>query len=141
MKNTFKNVGIIVVVAIIGLSMASCLTLGGGAYTGLAEAEAGEYYDAWPPNDFWAGFGLSGLQQPEGVQSVAAQAMTGGYVVNFDGGRQAYDGMASQLRRMGWEGGPFGIGASAFSNPDDEDSITVILSVSADGVVTMQLMK
>ena len=135
MKNTIKNVGIIAIVAVIGFSFASCLSLGGGAAHGGPEA-----YDSWPADSFWANFGLSGLRQPAAAADIMAAPMSGGsYIVSFDGGRAAYDDITMQLGRMGWASYTMMAGSSTFSH--DDKSATVILSLNEGGAVGMQLMK
>ena len=113
MKNTFKNVGIIAIVAVIGFALASCLTLGGGgdetAGRGFGGGAFGGYlgasYDSWPSNDVWAGYQLSGLRQPAAARFGSGQVMGESLMVSLEGGRAVFDDLINQVKRInGWEG-------------------------------------
>jgi hypothetical protein len=55
----------------------------------------------WPQDSTWARYGLSGLRQPMGTDVTTAALYMGYYMVNLiNGGRSAFDSLASQIDRM-----------------------------------------
>ena len=101
MKKISRNFGIIALTALIVFSMASCASIplfggsdgdDGGAY--------GAYSAAWPGNDVWAGYGLSGLQPPPGRDGYSVSTFMGTYMVAMAGARAEYDNLVTQIRGM-----------------------------------------
>jgi hypothetical protein len=122
MKNTIKIeaiqriAGVIVLVAVIGFSMAGCLSLGvgsSGASSGNPSSSSGASSgspsnssggtagkDTWPADDVWASYYLSGLQQPSGT-NVTIINMYGTYTVMLDNAdKAAFDNLVGQVEKM-----------------------------------------
>ena len=132
MKNLFKIFGIVALVAAIGFSMTSCLSLGGGMLGGLTDeereayaasaavleaqghevntvpADSGSGYEsmpviAWLSDSEWGRYGLSGLRQPAGTRLVGQVQGTGTMLALLDADRAVYDNIKGQIQGMsGW---------------------------------------
>jgi hypothetical protein len=103
MKNTIKFLVVITLITIIGLSMAGCLSLGGGS--GGSGSSSRSATVEWPSNADWEVFGISGLQQPAGTTVVVVSDTlgTGLFQVVITGGKWAFDDLVGQVKRMsGW---------------------------------------
>ena len=135
MKNTAKLFGIIVMVAIIGFSMAACGSLGGMSIGGGdSGSSSGAYTATWPANDVWAGYGLSGLQPPPGKENFSAGTVMGGmYMVGMPGDdRAAYDNLVAQIR------GISGV-TEAVAEQTDRDGRRIGFTTSTGSVVIVML--
>jgi len=112
MKNTFKILGIAAIVAVIGFSFASCLSLGNGgagvAGAGFGRAGATTFTFEWPSQDVWERYGIAGgLQQPSGTN--VAMVFTDSYgglgsylTVGLESANRAtFDNLVSQIERKG----------------------------------------
>jgi len=136
MKNLFKFIGIIAMVAVIGFSMTSCLSLGGGAGIGGGGSfGASGGYIAWPADDVWAGYGLSGLQAPPGKTEFTAMTMMGMYQLGMEGGRAEFDNIVAQLRGMSG----VDLAVAEETKRDGRDSTTTIAFTSSTNSVIIML--
>ena len=116
MKNKFKFLGIIAMVAVIGFTMTACLTVGTSGDSGSATAEspspntqassgggAGSVPAMeWPSDADWGRFGLSGLRQPPGDYSITGHQTTGFSssltIMLLDADKAVYDNLVGQVR-------------------------------------------
>ena len=99
MKNKLKFLGIIAMVVVIGFSMASCASFAALGEAASGGGSNGGYTAAWPADDVWEGYGLSGLQPPPGKENFSAGTVMGMYTVGTPGDdRAAYDNLVAQIR-------------------------------------------
>ena len=102
MKNTFKKIATIVFAALIGLTLASCLSQGGRKNAG-SPGGFGYAHAEWPSNDTWARHGLiGGLQHPPGtVVNEVGTSMGVFFVTLGHANKAAIENLAGQIESRG----------------------------------------
>ena len=102
MKNVFKVLGIITLVALIGFSMIACGDEGGGPAGGGGGGGGGNS-GAWPPNSVLSQFGLSGMPAPTGATNIQWASITNEILHIEFAGTPATDAAALRwLENNGW---------------------------------------